>query len=59
MGSIYGWDKMKNGDSMFFPDKPFGSQSEVVKTARAWGKRNNAKFSARTEGNGVRIWRVA
>ena len=55
----YPWRHMKPGESIFFDNEPLSTQSKAAKSASAFGIRNNAKFSSRTEGNGVRIWRVA
>tara|TARA_R110000796_G_scaffold123691_1_gene238036 strand:+ start:821 stop:1039 length:219 start_codon:yes stop_codon:yes gene_type:complete len=55
----YGWADMEVGDSVFFEDEPRATQSKPSVAARVWGRGNGFKFSARTEGNGVRIWRVA
>jgi hypothetical protein len=55
----YPWADMEINDSVFFDDEPKGTQSKPAIGANVWGGRNNAKFSARKEGNGVRIWRVA
>jgi hypothetical protein len=57
--SVYLWNKMKVGDSVFYDDQPKASQSNPSMASKVWAKTNNAKFSARKEGNGVRIWRVA
>jgi hypothetical protein len=57
--ATYSWREMKVGDSVFFDNAPGGSQAKQSKAAVVWGQTNNAKFSARKEGNGVRIWRVA
>jgi hypothetical protein len=55
----YAWGEMVVDDSVFFDNEPKGTQSTQAIGAGVWGGRNNAKFSARKEGNGVRIWRVA
>jgi hypothetical protein len=55
----YKWGDMQINDSVLFYDEPKASQSNPAIAAVVWGGRNNAKFSARKEGNGVRIWRVA
>ena len=55
----YCWGKMEVDDSAFFDNEPNGTRANPCVAARMWGPRNNAKFSARKEGNGVRIWRVA
>jgi hypothetical protein len=57
--SVYLWDKMKVGDSVFFDDEPKASQSNPSFAAKVWAKANAAEVSSRKEGNGVRIWRVA
>jgi hypothetical protein len=55
----YHWQDVQIGDSIFYDDEPKATQSNPSISARSWGYANNAKFSARKEGNGVRIWRVA
>jgi hypothetical protein len=55
----YKWGDMQIKDSVFFKDEPKASQSNPAIAAVVWGRTNNAKFSSRKEGNGVRIWRVA
>jgi hypothetical protein len=55
----YAWGEMVVDDSVFFDNEPKGTQSKQAIGAGVWGGRNGAKFSARKEGNGVRIWRVA
>jgi hypothetical protein len=57
--SSYVWDKMVVGDSVFYDDEKKGSASNPAMAARGWGKTNNARFAARKQKNGVRIWRVA
>lgn len=54
----YPFRDMAVGDSVFFDNEPKGSQSNPAVAANAWGRMVGKKFSARTEGNGVRIWRV-
>lgn len=56
--SPYPFRDMEVGDSVFFDEEPFGSQSRPVAAARKWGKNRGVRFSARREGYGVRIWRV-
>jgi hypothetical protein len=55
----YKWGDMQINDSVFFDNEPLASQSNPNIAAAVWGRSNYAKFSARKEGNGVRIWRVA
>ena len=55
----YKWGDMEIKDSVFFDNEPKGSNAKQGIAANVWGRSNNAKFSARKEGNGVRIWRVA
>ena len=55
----YQWADMEINDSVFFNNEPKASQSNPVVAAAVWGRTNNAKFSARKEGNGVRVWRIA
>jgi hypothetical protein len=56
--SKYPFADMQVGDSVFFDNEPMRSQSKPVISAHNFGTRNNMKFSARSEGNGVRVWRV-
>jgi hypothetical protein len=60
-GNSYQWGDMEIGDSVFFDNEPSGSGSHPAMGAKtfAWRQGKGAKFSARKEGNGVRIWRVA
>lgn len=53
-----GWDELPVDGSVFFDDEPRGAKSNIAFSARSWAKRHGRKFSARKEGNGVRIWRV-
>jgi hypothetical protein len=46
---------MDVGDSVFFPDEKIGGKAH--KAAISCAERNNMKFVARREENGVRIWR--
>lgn len=55
----YGWGEMVVDDSAFFDNEPMATQSKPAVAARVWSRGNGVKFSARKEGNGVRIWRVA
>jgi len=54
--SKYPFAEMEVGDSIFI-DKTT-TQSSVCQMAYTYGKKNNKKFTSRTEGNGVRIWRI-
>jgi hypothetical protein len=56
---FYKWRDMQVGDSIFFDDQPKKSQSNPSISARCFGYANDKQFRARSEGNGVRIWRVA
>jgi hypothetical protein len=55
----YRWGDMNVGDSVFYDNEPAGSVSNQAMASKTWGQKYNAKFSARKEGNGVRIWRTA
>jgi hypothetical protein len=55
----YDWPDMQVDDSVFFDNEPKGSQSNPSVAAKCWGANHGAEFSSRSEGNGVRIWRVA
>jgi hypothetical protein len=55
----YLWIEMNIGDSAFFDNEPKATQANPAIAANVWGRTNNAKFAARKEGNGVRIWRVS
>ena len=56
--SKYDFGKMELRDSVFFDNEPLASKSNPAVAAASYGARLGLKFSARTEGNGVRIWRV-
>lgn len=53
---IYPFQLMRKGDSFFTPDK---TPAQLSSVAYNWAKRHNpnAKFVAKREGNGTRIWR--
>ena len=55
----YNWKFMEIGDSVFFDNEPNATQAKQPIAARTWGYSNGVKFSSRTEGNGVRIWRIS
>jgi hypothetical protein len=57
--SFYGFGDMRIGDSIFFDDAPGGAKSRPAAAARAWAYRSGAKVTVRTQGNGVRVWRVS
>ena len=54
----YPFSEMDIGDSVFFGGEPKATQSKPVLAGRSLGDRKGLKFSARSEGDGVRIWRV-
>ena len=53
---IYPFESMSKGDSFFIPDK---TPAQLSSVAYNWAKRHNpeAKFVAKREKNGARIWR--
>lgn len=53
----YPFGEMKIGDSVFFDD--CNTSSNCIVAAYNYGRRKNMKFSARSQDEGVRIWRVA
>ena len=56
----YPWRKMDVGDSVFFDNEPDKTQSNPAAAARLFSRKNpEFKFATRSEGNGVRVWRVA
>ncbi len=55
---IYTFEKLKNGQSVFFPNEPRGSQSNPATAARSWCQRHGGKSISRAENGGVRIWIV-
>lgn len=54
----YPFGEMEVGDSLFIDNEPRGSQSGASMASKQHGARYGKKFTSRTEGNGVRIWRV-
>lgn len=58
LSSKYPFADMQVGDSVFFDNEPAGSQSKPVIAARNFGSKNDMKFLSRSEGAGVRVWRV-
>lgn len=48
---------MEVGDSVLFKDSEMSNKAKSY--AHVYGLHSQKKFSARKEGNGVRIWRVA
>lgn len=57
-GTKYPFKTMSVGDSVFYDNEITGSQSSPAVSAHTYGRKNGKKFSARNEGDGVRIWRV-
>ena len=60
----YGFGLMAVGDSIFFADQPKGSASRPAAASHVFAMQRTragkpCKFSARKEGNGVRVWRIA
>jgi hypothetical protein len=55
----YAWAEMQIGDSVFFDNEPAGSSSKQAMASKVYAAIHIKKFSARKEGSGVRIWRVA
>ncbi len=53
----YPFKDMQVGDSVFAEGQD--SVGYAASAARAWGRINGRKFSARTVDGGVRIWRIA
>jgi hypothetical protein len=53
----YPFTHMDVGDSVFFPDEKVSGKAH--KAAISCAERNNMKFVARREEDGVRIWRQA
>lgn len=54
-GSRYPFPQMEVGDSFFAQ----GSRGTIASAAHTYGKKHGFRFSSRTEGDGVRVWRVA
>lgn len=57
----YPFREMEVGDSVFIPDAPKASNGQFVTMtyiAKSQHKPNHAKFTQRTEGSGLRVWRV-
>ena len=54
----YPFGGMDLGDSVFYPNEPKASKSLPSVAAASYGSRYGQKFCSRTEGTGVRIWRV-
>lgn len=50
----YPWREMKVGDSFFVEGEPIKLRNSLYPLAT----RHNIKLTIRTEGNGVRVWRV-
>ncbi len=52
---IYPWESMEVGDSLLIPNmnsRRFGGRKTAVE------RRTGFKFATRTEGTGMRVWRV-
>lgn len=56
----YPFDQMEVGDSFFVPlgDNEQRVKKTVSNCARSFGKRVGQRFSIRSDGDGIRIWRV-
>ena len=54
----YPFHEMEVGDSIFFADEPQASQSKPVIAARNFARTYGRKVVSRSEGTGVRIWRI-
>lgn len=52
----YPFAEMAVGDSVFFAD--CDSYCKEYSAARVYGHRSGKKFSARTDRDGLRVWRV-
>jgi hypothetical protein len=52
----YPWLTLAIGESFFVPDKSITNFSPTVCHA---ARRVGRKFTCRTQGNGVRVWRIA
>lgn len=50
----YPFGKMKKNDSFYVPDKEAGNWAAPY----AYGRDHNKTFVVRSEGKGVRVWRV-
>ena len=59
MNGKYGFTAWKVNDCEYFPDQPLRSQSLPSRAAHSTGARQGKKFTIRSEGTGVRIWRVS
>ena len=52
----YPFGNMQVGDSAFFPGEKVNGRA--YRASRSMGTRNNTKFVARPEADGIRIWRT-
>jgi len=51
----YPFEQMQVGDSF---KAPVNERGKVTGSAAHWGKRKNAKFTSKTFGKEIRVWRI-
>lgn len=54
--NIYPFEVMDVGDSFFVPDQ--GTKGSAVVQSRRYGQAYGQVYTSRSEGGGVRIWRI-
>lgn len=57
--SVYAFEKMKVGDSVFFEGESISKGCKQYIAANMYGRNHGWSFKGRTIDGGVRIWRVS